>query len=209
MADPLDGVGLLLDLLRAIQLNQSNNAHGQPGSSVTVGKVPPSVQRRTLLDELSCLQCLLSCCSRYSEAIRKLTATSAGLFTLAICIMSNVNKSRIIALQVGRMYYFGMQFSMKDTFQLLSKACEPPTNGHAAVSEAMSTLRLRFGEPVRFRFLVGMLSSTGGQRELLVAGLRFLNRFLDTAGSVQKRLYIQAELVQAGFDIEVVKKVTH
>lgn len=71
----------------------------------------------------------------------------------------------------------------------------------------MSTLRLRFGEPVRFRFLVGMLSSTGGQRELLLAGMRFLNRFLDTAGSVQKRLYIQAELQQAGFDIEVVKKV--
>ncbi|KAJ8915102.1 hypothetical protein NQ315_000354 [Exocentrus adspersus] len=190
IADPLDGVGLLLDLLRAIQLSQSNNVHGQPGSAATVGKVPPSVQRRTLLDELSCLQCLLSCCVRYSEAIRKLTATSAGLFTLAICIMSNVNKSRIIALQ------------------LLGKACELPVSGHAAVSEAMSTLRLRFGEPVRFRFLVGMLSSTGGQKELLLAGMRFLNRFLDTAGSAQKRLYIQAELEQAGFDIETVKKNT-
>ncbi|KAJ8934904.1 hypothetical protein NQ318_007110 [Aromia moschata] len=103
-------------------------------------------KRRTLLDELSCLQCLLNCCARYSEAVRKLTSTSAGLFTLAICIMSNVNKSRIIALQ------------------LLTKACEPPTNGHSAVSEAMSTLRLRFGEPVRFRFLVGMLSSAMGQK---------------------------------------------
>ncbi|CAH0564231.1 unnamed protein product [Brassicogethes aeneus] len=188
VGDHLDGVTLLLDLLRAIQLSQSNNGHQTTGSSNTTGKVPPSVQRRALLDELSCLQCLLSCCTRYSEAVRKLTASSASLFTLAICIMSNVNKSRIIALQ------------------LLTKACEMSSNGHTAVSEAMSTLRLRFGEPMRFRFLIGMLTSAGGQTELLAAGMKFLNTFLDTSASQQKRLYIQAELDQAGFDIVTIKK---
>ncbi|KAG5871531.1 hypothetical protein JTB14_000220 [Gonioctena quinquepunctata] len=110
VADPLDGITLLLDLLRAIQLSQSNNGHVQRCSTgSTTMKLPPAVQRRTLLDELSCLQCLLHCCLRYSEAVRKLISSSSGLFTLAICIMSNVNKSRIIALQ------------------LLAKACEPPT----------------------------------------------------------------------------------
>ncbi|XP_074027581.1 multiple wing hairs [Leptinotarsa decemlineata] len=188
VADPLDGITLLLDLLRAIQLSQSNNGHPQQCSTNTIMRLPPAVQRRTLLDELSCLQCLLNCCLRYSEAVRKLTSSSAGLFTLTICIMSNVNKSRIIALQ------------------LLSKACEPPTNGHSVISEAMSTLRLRFGEPVRFRFLVGMLSSAGGQVELLAAGLKFLNKFLNTAGSPQQRIYLQAELEQAGFDIVTIKK---
>lgn len=48
--------------------------------------------------------------------------------------------------------------------------------------------------------------STGGQKELLSSGLRFLNKFMDTAGSSQKRLYIQAELDQAGLDISVIKK---
>lgn len=100
VGDPFDGVTLLLDLLRAIQLSQANNSHYTPGSSATTGKIPPSVQRRALLDELTCLQCLFCSCIRYSEAVRKLTASSAGLFTLAVCIMSNVNKSRIIALQV-------------------------------------------------------------------------------------------------------------
>lgn len=101
VAEPLDGVTLLLELLRVIQMNQANgNPSGGPGSSSTVGKVPPSVQKRALLDELSCLQCLLCCCNRYSEAVRKLTVSSTGLYTLAVCIMSNVNKSRIIALQV-------------------------------------------------------------------------------------------------------------
>ncbi|KAJ3644489.1 hypothetical protein Zmor_022214 [Zophobas morio] len=179
VAEPLDGITLLLDLLRAIQLSQSQGGHN------TTGKIPPSLQRRALLDELSCLQCLLLCCQRYTESIRKLTASSAGLFTLAICIMSNVTKSRILALQ------------------LLTKACQP---SHSAVSEALSTLRLRFGEPVRFRFLVGMLMSAGGQGELLVAGMKFLNTFLDSSGTTQKRLYIQAELEQAGFDVATVKK---
>lgn len=71
----------------------------------------------------------------------------------------------------------------------------------------MSTLRLRFGEPVRFRFLVGMLSSAGSHVELLSAGLKFLNTFLKTAESVQKRVYLQAELEQAGFDLAAIKKV--
>lgn len=77
------------------------------------------------------------------------------------------------------------------------------------MSEAMSTLRLRFGEPVRFRFLVGMMMSTGGQKELLCSGLRFLNKFMDTAASIQKRLYIQAELDQAGLDLGIIKKVVN
>ncbi|XP_050513273.1 uncharacterized protein LOC126888883 [Diabrotica virgifera virgifera] len=189
VADPLDGVTVLLDLLRAIQLSQSNAGQVQncsPGG--TTPKLSPALQRRTLLDELACLQCLYNCCVRYSESVRKLTASSAGLFTLAICIMSNVNKSRILALQ------------------LLSKACEPPSSCHSAVSEAMSTLRLRFGEPVRFRFLVGMLSSAGSHIELLTSGLKFINSFLNTAESVQKRVYLQAELEQAGFDLAMIKK---
>ncbi|XP_065156527.1 uncharacterized protein mwh isoform X2 [Atheta coriaria] len=185
VAEPLDGVTLLLELLRAIQLSQSNNA---PGSTGTTGKISPAIQRRALLDELTCLQCLLYCCIRYSESIRKLTASSAGLFTLAVCIMSNVNKSRIIALQ------------------LLTKSCEPTSNGHSSVSEALSTLRLRFGEPVRFRFLVGMLTSAGGHGELLYTGMKFLNTFLVSSGSIQRRLYIQAELEQAGFDLASIKK---
>ncbi|KAL1494995.1 hypothetical protein ABEB36_010490 [Hypothenemus hampei] len=191
VADPLDGVALLLDLLRAIQLSQSNAViHGPANSSSTgtSGKLPPSLQRRALLDELSCLQCLLSCCVRYTESLRKLISSSAGLFTVAVCIMSNVNKSRIIALQ------------------LLTKACDPSIGGHSAVSEAMSTLRLRFGEPVRFRFLVGMIMSAGGQKELIASGLRFLNKFMDTAGSSQKRLYVQSELDQAGLDVNIMKK---
>ncbi|KAG8333550.1 hypothetical protein J6590_000699 [Homalodisca vitripennis] len=82
--------------------------------------------------------------------------------------------------------------------QLLTKTCEHSTaKGHGPVSDAMSTMRLRFGEPVRFRFLVGMLS--GACPDLLSAGLRFINAFVETAPSEQHRFYIQAELEQAGF----------
>jgi hypothetical protein len=76
------------------------------------------------------------------------------------------------------------------------------------VSEALSTLRLRFGEPVRFRFLVGMLNSAGGCPELHAAGLRFINTLIETAPSPQSRLYLQAELEQAGFYVSNMRKVS-
>lgn len=90
--------------------------------------------------------------------------------------------------------------------QLLTKTCEHPTaKGHGPVSDAVSTMRLRFGEPVRFRFLVGMLS--GACPDLLAAGLRFINVFIETAPSDQHRFYVQAELEQAGFKPSLLGKV--
>lgn len=66
----------------------------------------------------------------------------------------------------------------------MSNACDKSTilngtqrsiaNGNSAVSEALSTLRLRCGEPVRFRLLVGMLNSGGGSGELQAIGLRYV-----------------------------------
>lgn len=76
------------------------------------------------------------------------------------------------------------------------------------VSESLSTLRLRYGEPVRFRFLVGMLQSAGGSGDLQAAGMAFINGLLISAPTPQRKLYIQAELEQAGFDIVTLKKVT-
>ncbi|XP_047517653.1 uncharacterized protein LOC125057798 isoform X1 [Pieris napi] len=178
-SEPLDGVTLLLELLRNVQLSQTGDG----------ARGPPAVRRRPLLDELACLQCLWSCCTRYSECVRRLVACSNGVYALAVCIMSTVNKSRILALQ------------------LLTKACEPPAHGHSMISEALSTLRLRYGEPVRFRFLVGMLQSTGGSGDLQAAGLAFINSLLTSAPSPQRKLYIQAELEQAGFDVVTLKKI--
>jgi Diaphanous FH3 Domain len=73
----------------------------------------------------------------------------------------------------------------------------------------MSTLRLRFGEPVRFRFLIGMLSSGAGASspQLQSVGLRFVNTFLEAAPSPQLRLYIQAEIEQAGLLPSSIRKV--
>ena len=65
---------------------------------------------------------------------------SSGLFTVAVCVMSNFSKSRVLALQ------------------LLTKMCQYP-QGHKQVSDAVSMLRLRFGEPVRFKFLIGRCCS--------------------------------------------------
>ncbi|CAH2038035.1 unnamed protein product, partial [Iphiclides podalirius] len=177
--EPLDGVTLLLELLRNVQLSQTGDG----------ARGPPAVRRRPLLDELACLQCLWSCCTRYSDCVRRLVAGSNSVYALTVCIMSTVNKTRVLALQ------------------LLTKGCYPPANGHSMISEALSTLRLRYGEPVRFRFLVGMLQSSGGSGDLQAAGLAFINALLASAPTPQRKLYIQAELEQAGFDIITLKKI--
>ncbi|XP_045497683.1 uncharacterized protein LOC123695799 isoform X1 [Colias croceus] len=176
--EPLDGVTLLLELLRNVQLSQAGDA----------ARGPPALRRRPLLDELACLQCLWSCSTRYPDCVRRLVSSSNGVYALAVCIMSSVNKSRILALQ------------------LLTAACLPPASGHSAVSEALSTLRLRYGEPVRFRFLAGMVQSSGARPDLQVAALSFLGALLGTAPGPQRRLYIQAELEQAGFDARALRQ---
>lgn len=101
--------------------------------------------------------------------------------------------------------------------QLLTIACDKHAAGyssqksfyvgHLSVSEALSTLRLHCGEPVRFRLLVGMMNSGGGTGELQYHGLKFVNTFLDSAENIQNRLYLQAELYQAGFDPTNMNKV--
>lgn len=64
-------------------------------------------------------------------------------------------------------------------------------DGHAAVSEAVSSLRLRYGEGGRFRFLAGALLAPRAAIALRVAGISFLNAFLNSAPRTQTRLYIQ------------------
>ncbi|XP_052872663.1 uncharacterized protein LOC128278058 [Anopheles cruzii] len=193
VSSPLDGVSLLLEVLRAVQLSQSAPLNGT--TTMPPGGIPrnnQSYQRRALLDELACLQCLSICCTRSPEAGARLGTTAIGLLPLAAAATGTGIRSRIVALQ------------------LLTIACDKSAlgdgthrsqlHGHTAVSEALSTLRLRCAEPVRFRLLVGMLNSGGGSGELQAIGMRFVNTFLESSENVQTRLYLQAELFQAGLD---------
>lgn len=132
-------------------------------------------------------QCISLCCARNHEACVRLGTSVIGLLPLAASATGQGIKSRLIALQ------------------LLTTACDRngdgiQRSGHAAVSEALSTLRLRCGEPVRFRLLVGMFNSGGGTGELQATGLKFINVFLDSAENLQNRLYLEAELIQAGLE---------
>ena len=92
------------------------------------------------------------------------------------------------------------------SLQLLNRLCDMP-NGHKQVSDAVSMLRLRFGEPVRFKFLVGMLNSHNASG-FQVAALSFLNKFSETSADVKEKIMIQTELEEAGFDSATVNKVS-
>ncbi|XP_023169108.2 uncharacterized protein LOC111598206 isoform X2 [Drosophila hydei] len=197
VATPSDGISHLLEVLRAIQMAQASNAPAPLAAgtnSLAMSRNPQNYQRRALLDELSCLQCLSICCSRSLDAIARLGNTPVGLMPLASSATGQGIRGRILALQLLAAACDRQPFGQGNGGQKISAA------GHTAVSEAMSTLRLRCSEPVRFRLLIGILNSGGGSGELQCAGIKFLNTFIESAVSLQQRLYIQAELCQAGLE---------
>ncbi|KAM7345442.1 multiple wing hairs isoform 2-T2 [Cochliomyia hominivorax] len=193
VASPSDGVSLLLEVLRSIQLSQAVNAPlNMINNTGTMPRNSQSYQRRALLDELACLQCLNICCSRSLEATSRLGTTPVGLMPLASSATGQGIRARILSMQLMA-HACDKQFFGHGN-QKMAMA------GHTAISEAMSTLRLRCSEPVRFRLLMGMLNSGGGSGELQAVGVRFINAFLESSENLQQRLYLQAELFQAGFD---------
>ncbi|XP_025074799.1 uncharacterized protein LOC105429970 isoform X2 [Pogonomyrmex barbatus] len=177
---PADGIILLLETLRGVQLIQNSPPNsGQAGPRIGI--------RRAALDELGCVECLAACGERCADAPRLLVQAQPGLLALAVCLTSSLNRSRVLALQ------------------LLTKVCQTP-GGHAAVSEAVSTLRLKYGEGGRFRFLAGALLAPRAAIALRVAGISFLNAFLKSAPRTQTKLYIQAEACEAGLEPQVLQE---
>ena len=129
---------------------------------------------------VSSKQCLLSSqttclqlCAETEEGATRILDHNTGLFTVAVCVMSNFSKSRVLALQ------------------LLTRLCSL-SGGHDNVADSMSMLRLKFGEPVRFKFLVGklifaqMLNESSNKlhfKECSTAGTGHLSKFLVSASS--------------------------
>jgi len=178
-----DGVTHLLDALKAVQLAQTNIT----GSLNQLGSRANHVMfKKALSDEFETLQCL-KICAKFEDGALKLVEHHSGLFTVAVCVMSNYSKSRVLSLQ------------------LLTRLCDM-NGGHKQVSDAISMLRLRFGEPVRLKFLVGMLNSYNSTA-FHISCLRFLNRFVETSRDTREKILIQTELEEAGFDLLPLKKM--
>ena len=103
----------------------------------------------------------------FQVGLERLAHHGSGLFTVSVCVMSNFSKSRVLSLQVVVGKYFLSTWSRGEYFlptwsslllQILTRMCSLPA-GHRMVADAISMLRLRFGEPVRFKFIVGGLDS--------------------------------------------------
>lgn len=148
---------------------------------------------------LSRRQCLSICCSRSSDAAARLGTTPVGLLPLACSATGTGIRARILALQLLTIAC--------DKNALGDHVPKASLNGHQAVSESLSTLRLRCAEPVRFRLLIGILNSGGGSGELQYVGIRFINILMESAESLQTRLYLQAELFQAGLEPQQMSKL--
>ncbi len=92
----------------------------------------------------------------------------------------------------------------------MTKVCNQP-EGANKVLEAMSTMRIIFGESVRFKFLVtilnsGNISTTNG---IECNALSLLNALLSKTCNVAERIRLQCELEEAGLDINYIEKVIY
>ncbi|OXU29389.1 hypothetical protein TSAR_015204 [Trichomalopsis sarcophagae] len=92
---PAEGISLLLETLRGVQLSQS----APPSATGPQTRRPRA--RRAALDELGCVECLAVCTERCPDAPRILAQAYPGLLALAVCLTSSLNRSRVLALQVG------------------------------------------------------------------------------------------------------------
>ena len=131
MNDQNDGLTLLLDILKVIQLSQANITSGLDQN------ISKGVFNKALADEHTTLVCL-KLCAESEAGLKGVAEHPSGLFTISVCVMSNFNKSRVLAMQI------------------LEQMCRISL-GHQMVADAITMLRLRFGEPVRFKFIVGKL----------------------------------------------------
>ena len=129
LAEGSEGLSLLLDILRVIQLSQANLTSGLDQN------INKAIFNKALGDEHETLLCI-KLCVELDVGLRLVADHPSGLFTISVCVMSNCNKSRVLALQI------------------LEQMCRIDV-GHQKVGDAITMLRLRFGEPVRFKFIVG------------------------------------------------------
>ncbi|CAG7631134.1 unnamed protein product [Allacma fusca] len=171
---PSDGICFILEALKVIQTALDDCTGLRE-------------QRKLILDEQKCLQCL-KLCLRNVEAVSKLASYPGGLYPLVAATISTVTATRIMA------------------FEILACVCtEGGAEGHYKVSEGISTLRLRMGEPIRCKLLVGALGSAP-PGTFQAKGIRFLTSWVASAPSPKHKVYIQCELEEAGFNPQAIRK---
>ncbi|XP_054712506.1 uncharacterized protein LOC129222095 [Uloborus diversus] len=185
VSDLHDGLGCLLSLLRTC-------GERQKGAGLftyaTCGRARNYVIHRGAIDEFYCLLCLKAC-TKSSLAVSKMSEHKTGLASIASCITSTHMRSRIVAIE------------------LLTVVCRSGESGHSRVVEAMSAVRVLFGESVRFKCLVSVLNSNLlGAAGLETTTLVFLNTLLDQCRKLSDRIRIQSELEEAGLDIDLLEK---
>ncbi|XP_037286540.2 multiple wing hairs [Rhipicephalus microplus] len=186
VSEPNDGVTLLLDLLKTYRRSTGVD-HGRYAFT----RARQQQAKKAQSEELDCLQCLFYSL-RCQKSLAKIVNHGSGLCTIASSIMSNCSKSRKLALE------------------LLTKTCEDHPAGHVKVLEAMSSVRLIFGEPVRFKFLVSMLLGGGKMTAgFEFSAMYFFNILLSNSKTPSERVRLQSELEEAGFDVTVLEKNLH
>ena len=89
--------------------------------------------------------------------------------------------------------------------QLLTQVCCIEPEGATKVLEAMSVMRIVFGESVRFKLLTSLvMNSSLNGLEGICLGL--INALLSKASSMAERVRLQSELQESGLDLKFLER---
>lgn len=93
--------------------------------------------------------------------------------------------------------------------QILTKVCNLEPNGGRKVLEALSTMRIIFGESVRFKLLISIINSTPSltTNGLELTVITFLNTLLRKSVNQAERVRLQCEMEEAGLDVNNLEMV--
>jgi hypothetical protein len=94
---------------------------------------------------------------------------------------------------------------MINTYQLLTSVCSVEPEGATKVLEAMSVMRIVFGESVRFKLLTSLvMNSSLNSLEGICLGL--INALLSKSPSTAERVRLQSELQESGLDVKFLER---
>lgn len=90
--------------------------------------------------------------------------------------------------------------------QLLNSATNFEPDGASKVIEAMSVMRIVFGESVRFKLLTSLLMSSN-LNGIETHALTLINSILSRSTSIAEKIRLQCELQESGFQIQTLERV--
>ncbi|GAV05833.1 hypothetical protein RvY_15904 [Ramazzottius varieornatus] len=181
------GISMLCTALKRLQeeLNQWENADSNRGDL--------DVLKNKMVDEFHCIMCIKFAARDPKGAEEIFRSPTNNLDVVCQSLLSPCMQSRIAVM---------------DFLTNLLRAA--PQLALRPILQQFTALRVRYAQPDRFRFLIGLSQNVGKLSMLFKASLLTMtNEMLTASPSGNYQVFLQTELEEAGLNVDDVEKIAH